>query len=226
MTKPTVVLAVGARGTGKTAWMIRQCAGEKRLIVWDFKGDPTLRGIGERFTDLGAMLAAMARPSFRLHYVVNHHADIDAQFDLFCRAAFLIGRLKMFVAELPEVTRANRAPPAWRRCVNVGRDYESKGGKRLWLSIIVESQRLAEIDKSLIGNCDVIHLGRLGNLADCKMFGAMWGISPADLSTMPDLHWIEKIPDKPGVTRGVLTFAGAKKSSAPKTRAIGKPPLA
>lgn len=223
MSKATVTLAVGARGTGKTAWMIRQCDADKRLLVWDFKGDPRLRGIGERFTDLGALIRAMAAPSFRLHYVVNHHADIPAQFDLFCRAAWAAGRLKMFVAELPEVTKANRAPPSWRRCINIGRLYEGPEGKPLWLSIIAEAQRLAEIDKSIIGNCDVIHLGRLGNLADCKMFGAMWGIPAGELATMPDLHWIEKIPDKPGITRGVLSFSKplAQKKIPPKKGALG-----
>lgn len=222
-----MILALGARGTGKTAWMIRQCASDARLAVWDFKGDPTLRGIGQRFTDLGAMVRAMAAPKFRVHYVVNHGADIDAQFDLFCRACWLAGNLRMFVAELPEVTRAGRAPPSWRRCVNVGRLYEGPKGKRLWLSIIAEAQRFAEIDRSVTGNADMIHLGRLGNLSDCKQFGAMWGIKPGDLATMPDLHWIEKVPDKPGFTRGVLTFGNAaKKKTAPPKPALDRAPKA
>lgn len=216
--KAEVVLALGARGTGKTAWMVRQCERDKRLMVWDFKGDPNLRGIGERHTDLGTLIRATAAPSFRLHYVVNHFQDIGAQFDLFCRAGWRAGRLKMFVAELPEVTKANRAPASWRRCVNIGRDYEHEG-QRLWLAIIAEAQRLPEIDKSIIGNCDVIHAGRLGNLADCKLIASMWGCAPSELATLPDLHWIERHAKRADLARGVLSFgnAGKNKSTGKKS---------
>lgn len=207
--KAEVIGAFGARGTGKTAWMLRQCAKDKRLIVWDFKHDAGLVGVGQRCTTLGAMIRAMDAPAFRLHYLVDHDKDVHAQFELFCRAAWMAGKLRMFVAELPEVTKANRAPAIWRKCVNVGRHYE--GGK--WLSIIAEAQRLAEVDKSFIGNCDVIHTGRLGNLADCKAFGAMWGIDPGELANLPDLHWLEKRPESPELQRGVLSFGNPQKKS-------------
>jgi hypothetical protein len=121
----------------------------------------------------------------------------------------------MFVDELAEVTRASRAPPTWRRCVNVGREY-ADGTK--WLSIIGVSQRAAEVDKSFINNADVIHVGRMANLDDARMFGRMWGIDPAEIASLPDLHWIEKQASVAGVQRGVLSFAKktAPKKAAPK----------
>lgn len=213
MPKALVVFACGARGTGKTAWMVRQAAKDRRMVWWDFKHDANLDGIGADHTDLPAMIRAMAAPSFRLRYLVDHDRDVHAQFELFCRAAWMAGRLEMNVSELPEVTKANRAPPIWRKCVNVGRDYE--GGK--WIGIRAEAQRLAEVDKSFIGNCDVVHTGRLGNIADCEALARMWGCAVNELATMPDLHWIERRADRPGLQRGVLSFApGAKKVSAPR----------
>lgn len=227
MSKATVTLAVGARGTGKTAWMVRQVAACSRLMVWDYKGDPRLRGIGERYTDLGAAIRATAAPTFRVHYVVNQRLDVARQFELFCETAWKASRLMLFVAELPQVTKANGGPDVWKRCVNVGRLYEDPDtGRELSLSIIAETQRMAEIDKSIIGNCDVVHLGRLGNLNDCKMFATMWGIQAQELATMPDLHWVEKDPQRPGLRRGVLTFGNvARKKVLPeKTRPKGPTP--
>lgn len=208
--KAEVIAAFGARGTGKTAWMIRQVQDDPRLIVWDFKHDPRLKGIGQPFTSLGDMIRAMAAPRFRLHYLIDHDKPVLEQFEFFCRAAWQQSRLRMFVAELPEVTRAGGGLPVWRKCVNIGRLYE--GGK--WLSIITEAQRPAEVDKSLFGNCDLIHTGRLSTASDCKLFNQLFGMDVRELASMPDLHWIEKRAGSLQLTRGVFTFGNSPKKSS------------
>lgn len=206
--------AFGARGTGKTAWVRQTIDREKppRLLVWDFKHDPGLEGIGVPMVSLQQLAIAAKAPAFRLRYMVDHTRDIDAQFKLFCLIAWKAGRLLMFVDELPEVTKANKAPPEWRRCVNVGRDYMDQG-ERKWLAIMAAGQRFAETDKSFISNCDVLHVGRLANAADCRELASMWGIQPAEISGMPDLHFLEKRADQRELVRGVLTFGTAKKAT-------------
>lgn len=221
--KALVQFACGARGTGKTAWMVRQCERDTRLAVWDFKHDPNLARIADTYTDLPSFIRALAAPTFRARYLVDHGRDIPAQFDLFARACWAAGCLRMFVAELPEVTKAGRAPASWRRCVNVGRDYVA-AGQRKWLAIIAEAQREAEVDKSFTGNCDVIHLGRLGNVNDCKRFAAMWGLDVGELATLPDLHWIEKRADSPHLVRGVLSFGNAPAATKKKSSAARRTP--
>ncbi|WP_183026960.1 hypothetical protein [Variovorax sp. UMC13] len=217
--KALCIAAFGARGTGKTAWVKQQVASAKpaRLLVWDFKHDPSLKvGMGKPLGSLGEVIRAMDAPAFQLRYLVDHGRDVIAQFDLFCRAAYAAGDLLMFVDELPEVTKANSAPPAWRRCVNVGREYQD-GGKVKRLSIIGAGQRPAECDKTFIANCDVIHTGRLGDVADAKRFARSWGVMPEVLTNLPDLEWIEKRADSREIARGKLTFR--KASAAP-----AKPP--
>ncbi len=206
--KALAIAAFGARGTGKTAWVKQQIAAAKpsRLIVWDFKHDPSLRDVGKPFTSLPDFIRAMVAPSFQIRYLVEHAGDVHAKFDLFCKAAWKAGDLLMFVDELPEVTKANKAPQAWRQCVNIGREYRD-GGKIKKLSIIGAGQRPAECDKSFIANCDVIHTGRLGDIADAKKMASSWGINAADLANLKDLEWIEKRADRPEITRGTLTFA-------------------
>lgn len=227
--KALAYAAFGARGTGKTAWVVQLLLQLRpaRLAVWDFKHDPALRNTGQAVTDLAALIRAMAAPQFQLRYLVDHDQDIHAQFQLFCLACWAAGNLVMFVDELPEVTKANKAPPAWRKCVNVGRDYVDQG-KRKSLTIIGAGQRPAECDKSFIANCDVVHTGRLGHLGDAKQMAAAWGCKPEDLTTLPDLAWIEKRAHQAGLSRGVLTFrngppAAVKKKPAGKSAPLRTP---
>lgn len=210
--KALAIAAFGARGTGKTAWVKQWVKGQKpgRLLAWDFKHDPSLNdGMGDAVLSLGEVAKRAGSKRFAIRYMVDHNKDITAQFDLFCRIAWAAGDLVMFVDELPEVTKANRAPPAWRKCVNVGREYRDAGViKRL--TIIGAGQRPAECDKSFIANCDVIHVGRLGDMGDARRIAAAWGCNPAELATMPDLAWVEKRADSPELARGILKFSSRK----------------
>lgn len=191
--KALTVLAFGARGTGKTYWARQYIEAQRpaRLIVWDYKNDPTLNGLGKTCTSLPEFIRALAAPTFQLRYLVNHGADIKQQFDLFCRAAWRAGCLMMYVCELPEVTRAGSAPAAWRRCVNVGREYQ-EAGQRKWLSIVADGQRPPEVDKSVITNADIVHTGRLVFEDDAKAMARLMRCDPSELMTLADWHWIER----------------------------------
>lgn len=217
--KAQAVAAFGARGTGKTAWVKQFIRKENpsRLLIWDFKHDPSLKDVGTPCTNLAHMIRACHAETFKLRYLVDHGKDIIAQFDLFCRMAWSAGDLTMFVDELPEVTKANRAPPAWRKCVNVGREYQD-GGKIKRLSIIGAGQRPAECDKTFIANCDIVHTGRLGDQSDAKRFASSWGCDHAELANLPNLHWVEKRADSPEIVRGVLSFGNEKPTPEKKVK--------
>lgn len=210
--------AFGARGTGKTAWVKQLIAAQRpaRLAVWDFKHDPSLEGVGVAYASLSEAIVAMGERRFQVRYLVNHAGDVHAQFDLFCKACWAAGCLLMFVDELPEVTKANRAPQAWRQLVNVGRQY-THGGRVKWVAIIGAGQRPAECDKSFIANADVVHVGRLGNAADAREMARSWGLQQRELMDLPDLHWREKRAHSPEIFAGVLKFsngrAGRKKTA-------------
>lgn len=204
--KPFTAAAFGARGSGKTAWCRQtlKAAGIKRIMVWDHKHDASLRDVGQPYDTWPAFVQACCQPAFVARYLPSQDHDMSQQFDAFCRLAWREGNLLMFVDELPEVTKANRAPPSWRKCVNVGRDYDN-GTKAL--AILGAGQRPTEVDKSFLGNADIVHTGRLGFANDAKLFAGMWGIDYAELSNLPNLHWVEKRADRPAVVRGQLTFA-------------------
>lgn len=177
-------------------------------MVWDYKHDHALSSVGKAFVGWREFCNACTAKSFAARYLVSPDHDPHEQFEAFCQLAWREGNLVMFVDELAEVTKANKAPPAWRKCVNVGRSYEN-GSKSI--GIIGASQRPAEVDKSFLANSDVIHCGRLGDVADAKRFAASWGIDAAELVNLPDLSWIEKRADSPEILRGVLTFRNRSK---------------
>lgn len=211
--KPLTVAAFGARGSGKTAWCKQWIAkhGGRRVMVWDYKHDHGLAEVGTAYASWAAFVAACRQKSFIARYLVSPEHDPHEQFAAFCELAWREGNLLMFVDELPEVTKANKAPAEWRKCVNVGRSY-ANGTKAL--SILGAGQRPTEVDKSFLGNCDIVHTGRLGFVNDAKLFAGMWGIKPAELTNLPDLHWVEKRADSPEVARGVLSFAQKKPGPA------------
>lgn len=228
MPKALTIGAFGARGTGKTAWTIRQIKNAKppRLLVWDFKNDPALEGVGQRCSSLPAMIGGAKAERFQIRYQVDHGRDIQAQFDLFCQAAWLAGNVMIMVDELPEVTKANKAPAAWRRVVNVGREYRGSDGKIKTISIIGVGQRPAECDKSFMTNLDVLHCGRLSHPADARKMADSLGCDFRQLMNLPDLHWIEKEAAKTTFSTGILTFSKEKKgvsgvrSATPKGRPL------
>ena len=145
MTKALTVAAFGARGTGKTVWVRQQIEAAKpaRLLVWDFKHDPGLEGVGQAVASMPELIRACKSKAFGMRYLVDHGRDLQAQFDLFCQAAWLSGNVLVFVDELPEVTKANRAPMSWRRIVNIGREYRGGDGQLRHISIIGAGQRPA-----------------------------------------------------------------------------------
>lgn len=198
----------GARGTGKTVAAVRHLKAAKpaRLIVWDFKHDPGLAGVGKPIRAIPDLVRAMAAPRFALRYLVDHDRDIGEQFDYFCRAAWLAGDLTLFVDEVPEVTKPGRAPPAWKKIVNVGREYTRGDSRVVGITILAAGQRAAECDKSFISNLDVVRAGRMGHEDDAKALAKKIGCSWSDLMTLPDLHYFERAAGSVAFARGQLRF--------------------
>ena len=73
MTKARVVGAFGARGTGKTAWLMQELDREKCLAVWDYKHDPRMSTYGKSYTQLDAFIRSLRAPSFKARYLVDRH---------------------------------------------------------------------------------------------------------------------------------------------------------
>lgn len=212
--KPFRWAAFGATATGKTAWVVQQLAALKprRLMVWDPKHDDKLFPVGVGYESWAEFVRACRAKTFQARYLMDHGLNQHEQFAAFCELAWREGNVVMFVDELAEVTKASHAPAAWRKIVNVGRSYD-KGTKSI--SVIGASQTPTEVDKSFLNNCDLIHTGRLGNVAAAKTFAQQWGINVTEITGLPPLHWLEKRDTSPEIARGIVKFSARAKGQKP-----------
>jgi hypothetical protein len=219
--KPFAWAVLGARGTGKSAWVKQQLGKLKprRLVVWDY-----MREYSDGTTDLAATIRAMGARSFSVVFQPSHDDTITDicgrkisvrawQFELFCKAAFEARNLVAIVEELAFVTRPSWAPAPWRELSLLGRHQG--------VSTIGTSQRPASIDKDFLGNVDLVHCGRLALPRDAANVAPVLGIAATELLHMPNLAFIERREGEHKCTRGVLSFSGAKRAAP---RALGTRP--
>ncbi len=208
MAKALGVAAFGARGTGKTTWVVQYIRAQRfpRLVIWDYKHDPTVEGLGTPVRSIPELIKAMQAKTFQIRYLVNHNVDLELQFEYFCRAVWMVAfpHVAVYVAEVPEVTRANMAPRAWRKIINVGREFTNDKSQKCSITYIGDAQRAEEVDKSFINNADIIHCGRMANLKDAKNMAQFMNCNAMELMQLPDYHWIERRAGQIEPVRGVL----------------------
>lgn len=211
--KPLVVAALGARGSGKSAWVKQHQAvtGATRLVVWDLMREYS--GHGQATQSLSAAIKAMASPAWRITYQPNP-ANKEAEFDLLCKAVKAAKKCTLVAEELAFVTQPNKAPPAWRELCLLGR-HETHARA----TIIGISQRPASIDKDFLACCDVIHCGRMAYDADAKAVAPYLGIDWRELTQLPDLAFVEKSAGQAQAVRGVLSFGTVATNTVTKNTA-------
>lgn len=195
--KANIVAVMGGSGSGKSTYIKREIARikPKRMMIFD---------VMHEYGDLGqivttcADLARLAKgKSFKLIFQPSS-ANIQRQFDFFCKLAFEIGDLLMGVEELNRVTQANRAPPAWQDCTSRGRH---KG-----LIIYGASQRPASVDKDFFSNATKIRSGRLNFEADIKTLANVLKVKTHEIDELKPLEFIEREMATGQINRGILTF--------------------
>jgi hypothetical protein len=196
------ILVAGSRGSGKSGWTIQQTAGADRLLVWDSVGEWSRAGLVQpaaSLTQLHAVLDFADPGPFRIGYT---GPITDEHFEVFCRLAMPWMKAApgtLVVEELADVTSPGKAPAGWGELIRKGRHY---GG-----SIYGLTQRPAESDKTLAGNADIIHTGRLSFPRDRKTMAEYLDVPVSKITALPSLHWIERDMRTRQLRTGVLTFS-------------------
>lgn len=155
-----ITAIVGASGSGKTAWLKKQIAKSKRLLVWDIEAQYNYNM--QPVTNKADLIAAIKQKEARISYQPNTLND----FDFWAQCAFVfakqganIGQKTDIVAEeLADVTSPAKAPAGWGMLVRRGRKYGA--------NIYGITQRPAESDKTLFGNCMILHICALQRAGD------------------------------------------------------------
>jgi hypothetical protein len=181
-------------------------------MVWDSVGEWSRKRIVTPVSSMQELHAfVIANGSGRVGYVGpielvvpmgNGNSRRIPLFPIFCRLAWVWMRCRrgrvLVVEELADVTSPGKAPAAWGEIVRKGRH---EGG-----SIYALTQRPAESDKTIAGNADVIHTGRLSFPRDRKSLAEYLDVPESAITALPSLHWIERDMRTRDLRTGVLKF--------------------
>lgn len=210
------ILVAGSRGSGKTAWTLQRVpqGANTRLLVWDTVGEWSRLGRCvpvATLAELGRLIVAdTKRPGrFKVGYtgpleMVTRRGNTVQRvplFPVFCRLAWVWMRVRpghLVVEELADVTQPGKAPLEWGEVIRKGRHTGS--------TVIALTQRPAESDKTIAGNADLIHCGRLSFPGDRKSMAEYLDVPVGQITALPSLHWIERDMRTRKLSTGVLRF--------------------
>ena len=194
---------MGASGSGKTAWSLQQVPRSAPLLVWDSTG-AWWRTLGLRKVRSIQELAQLVIQDMRGEHPgllrVSYVGPIDEKhFESFCALAWVWLRSSkqnwLVVEELSDVTSPGKAPRSWGAICRKNR-YE--GG---WCVIAI-TQRPQESDKTILGNCALIHCGRMNTHRDRKYMTEILDVDPSEVEALQDLDYLHRDCRTHQVSRG------------------------
>jgi hypothetical protein len=201
-----LVAVAGASRSGKTVWVSREVAGDRRLLVWDFKNEWHVKYRCRRITSLAELQRLVKGPA-RSERLAFCGPVMDAQvFEVFCQLAWVWLRREvgaLIIEEIASVTSPGKAPAGWGNIVRMGLGYGAR--------IYSVTQRPSESDKTAIGNASFIHCHRMARDEDRKYMARELDVSLDQVKALKPLQWIERHAD------------GSLRSGAVKLRARREP---
>lgn len=165
--------AIGASRSGKSAFVQHETAKQKRLLIWDIKGEYSKVDFrpANRAELLHCLKHCAGKPG-RIAFVPGSLGD----FSFFCRAAQTWIKTQyaarqgcaLILEETADVTSPGKAPAEYGMLL---RRYLAYG-----VDIYAVTQRPAESDKTSIGNASRVHVCRVATARDRKAVAGDTGI--------------------------------------------------
>lgn len=163
------------------------------LLVWDSTGawSRTFRDLVRVRTlqDLAALVIADLRGQLPRTFRVAYVGPVDPEhFETFCRLAWVWIRIRrgnhLVIEELSDVTSPGKAPRSWGE---ICRKNRYQGGL-----VFAITQRPAESDKTILGNCALIHCGRMNTKRDRLYMAEVLDVPVEDVLGLQDLDYIHR----------------------------------
>ena len=200
---------IGKSRSGKTVWTAQRVAGVRRLLVWDYKNEWSLKYGCRRVTSLHELGACVkpGAPAERLAFCAP--GMTKETFEKFCRLAFLwlqAGIGTIVIEETASVTTVAKAPAAYGDILRMGLGFGC--------DIYALTQRPQESDKTAYGNASLLHCHMMLTEDDQKYVARkLLGVPLEKFRALQPLEYIERF-DTGELRCGVVTFD--KKSRAPR----------
>lgn len=190
-----ITLVCGQSGSGKTSQVMKRTRDDRRVIVWDVKGEfAELKGFAalSSAAELARTLSTMQ--AGRVAFVPRSLS----LFDHWCNAAYAWGHCTVIAEELADVTTPGKAPPGWGVVVRRGR---ARG-----LRIFGITQRPSESDKTILGNVTRIIVCAMARADDRRYMARELDVpqSAVDGLRIDALEYLEKNARTREILRGSL----------------------
>lgn len=176
-----VTLVVGATGSGKTSWAIRELTAAPRLLVWDVEHTLAARlrcRPVRNLRELSAALRASATDE-RARIAYQPPAPSAGAFDVFALGAFAWAGAApgaILAEELADVTRPGKAPEGWGMLLRRGR---ARGA-----AVYAITQRITECDTTVSGLAADLICFRLDRPRDRATMAEFMDVDPADIGRL------------------------------------------
>jgi hypothetical protein len=211
-----ILLAIGATGSGKTTWLLRElhAARHARLFVFDPKRDyadalglPIVRDWPTAARCLKALHDPRRALAVAFRYPILDERLRREQFARVCELAMQGGGMGLVIEEAALLVEPGTGNAAmWKGLVTLGaRDRQ--------ISLYVATQRPALIDKTTLANCTRLRVFKLGYPEDQKVCAQALGVPVARVAALGKLEYLERNTDTGEITQGRLEFPAAPASS-------------
>lgn len=196
-----LVVVGGASRSGKTAYVRKRTAADRRIIAWDPEDQwAQLRGWRRVTTRKELLKAIEGKGRLQLAYVVG--GDLKAEFDFWAGCVQYAGRyvepLVCVAEELADVTTPAKAPGNWGILL--------RRGLKRGITIYAISQRWAEADKTAIGNASEFVLFRQASGDDVLYLSRKTRVPATELENLKPLDFVHYDAATGAIERGRLRF--------------------
>lgn len=195
-----LIVIGGASRSGKTAYVVKAVAKEKRIIAWDPEDQfSRLRG-WRRITSRADLLKAIQTDrDFKIGFVAG--GNLTAEFDFWAGCVQYCGRhhgpLSAIAEELSDVTTTAKAPGNWGILL--------RRGLKRGITIYAISQRWQEADKTAINNASMFVLFRHNGEEAPLYLKRKTGVPVEQIPTIP-LEYVIFNPTTREISKNKLRF--------------------
>lgn len=189
-----MTVVAGASRSGKTAWVRKATAKDKRIFAWD-PDDQWAQLPGYRRVTTQAELFQLAKQPGALKVAYVAGGDLKKEFDFWAGCVQCAGRyiepLTAICEEIADVTSPSKAPGNYGILL--------RRGLKRGIDIYTISQRWAEADKTAVGNASAFVMFRMSSGDDVKYMARKTMVDVSELAGLKTVFY-------PGTQRVKETF--------------------